>query len=137
METLNLTDKQRIEICDIVGGLLVSELDSKEVQSKVKQTVTDYLKSNMVNNYASDIIERIDWSVIVRLKSKHGSHQDNLLDLNVLADNKAKGDFTIVQRKKKSEIIEEDHHEVKIPPDVSDEEKKALDQTGDDATSGW
>lgn len=48
-----------------------------------------------------------------------------------------KGEFTIRQRTKKKEIIEENHHQVNIPSDVSEEEKKALDQTGDDATSGW
>ncbi|MGA2682057.1 MAG: hypothetical protein ABSF44_09695 [Candidatus Bathyarchaeia archaeon] len=54
-----------------------------------------------------------------------------------MADDKKKGEFTILQRKKKREIIEENRHQVNIPPDVSDEEKKALEQTGDDATSGW
>ncbi len=42
-----------------------------------------------------------------------------------------------MQRKKKREIIEEGNNEVNIPPDVGEEEKKALEQTGDDATSGW
>jgi hypothetical protein len=50
---------------------------------------------------------------------------------------KKEGEFTIVQRRKKREIIEENHHQVNIPSDVSDEEKKAAEQTGDDATSGW
>ncbi len=48
-----------------------------------------------------------------------------------------KGKFTIQQRKKKREIIEESGHQVNLPPDVSEEEKKALNQTGDDATSSW
>ncbi len=48
-----------------------------------------------------------------------------------------KGKFTIVERKKKREIIEENHHQVNLPSDVSDEQKKALEQTGEDATSGW
>jgi hypothetical protein len=52
-----------------------------------------------------------------------------------LADNK-KGDFVIQERKKKHEIITEGKKHVDIP-DVDEEEKKALDQTGDDATSGW
>jgi len=54
-----------------------------------------------------------------------------------LAEERKKGQITIRQLKKKREIIEENHHQVNIPPDVSDEEKKALEQTGDDATSGW
>jgi len=54
-----------------------------------------------------------------------------------LVDNKRKGEFTIQQRKKKREIIEESKHQVNLPPDVSEEKKKALEQTGEDATSGW
>jgi hypothetical protein len=54
-----------------------------------------------------------------------------------LSDEKKKGDFTVLQKKKNSEIIEEEGHRVEVPPDVSKEKKKALDQTGDDATSGW
>jgi hypothetical protein len=60
-----------------------------------------------------------------------------ILEVTVLVDDKKKGEFTIEQRKKKREIIEENHYQVNIPPDVGDEEKKALEQTGDDATSGW
>ncbi|MCW3995813.1 MAG: hypothetical protein NWE98_06660 [Candidatus Bathyarchaeota archaeon] len=48
-----------------------------------------------------------------------------------------RGQFTIRQRKKKREIIEEQNRQVNIPPDVGEQEKKALAQTGDDATSGW
>jgi hypothetical protein len=50
---------------------------------------------------------------------------------------KKKGDFTVMQRKRKREIFEEGKKQVSVPTDVSDEAKKALDQTGDDATSGW
>lgn len=52
-------------------------------------------------------------------------------------EEKKKGQFTIRQRKKKREIIEENHNQVNLPEDVGDEEKKALKQTGEDATSGW
>jgi hypothetical protein len=52
-------------------------------------------------------------------------------------DEKKKGKFTIEQKKKKSEIIEEGGNRVDVPNDVGDQEKKALDQTGDDTTSGW
>ena len=54
-----------------------------------------------------------------------------------MADKEKRGEFTVLQRKKKREIIEENGHQVNIPPDVSDEEKKSLAQTGEDATSGW
>lgn len=57
--------------------------------------------------------------------------------MTVLSEEKKKGQFTIERKKKKREIIEEGHHQVDLPPDVGEEEKKALEQTGDDATSGW
>ena len=60
-----------------------------------------------------------------------------MLEVTVLANDKKKGEFTVLQRKKKREVIEENRHQVKIPTDVGDEERKALEQTGDDATSGW
>ena len=54
-----------------------------------------------------------------------------------ILEEKKKGQFTVRQRKKKREIIEENHHQVDVPPDVGDQEKEALEQTGEDATSGW
>jgi hypothetical protein len=52
-------------------------------------------------------------------------------------EEKKKGNFTIMQRKRKREIFEESKKQVNVPTDLSDEEKKTLDQTGEDATSGW
>ena len=59
------------------------------------------------------------------------------MEVNVFQEKNKKGEFVIEQKKKKREIIEEGKNRVEVPPDVGDEEKKALDQTGDDATSGW
>ena len=58
------------------------------------------------------------------------------LEVNVFPEKNKKGEFIIEQKKRKREIIQEGKNEVNIPYDVG-EEKKALDQTGDDATSGW
>jgi hypothetical protein len=52
-------------------------------------------------------------------------------------EEKKKGEFTIRERKKKREIIEENNRQINVPSDAGEEEKKALEQTGDDATSGW
>jgi hypothetical protein len=59
------------------------------------------------------------------------------LEVTVFSDEEKRGQFTIEQKKKKREIIEERKHQVSVPPDVSEEKKKALEQTGDDATQGW
>jgi hypothetical protein len=56
--------------------------------------------------------------------------------VNILEKNK-KGEFVIQQKKKKREIIQEGKYKVDLPLEVGEEEKKALEQTGEDATSGW
>jgi hypothetical protein len=57
--------------------------------------------------------------------------------VNYSAEEKKRGQITIKHKKKKREIFEEEGHQTNVPSDVSDETKKALEQTGDDATSGW
>jgi hypothetical protein len=57
--------------------------------------------------------------------------------VKIFQEKNKKGEFVIQQKKKKREIIEEGKNQVDIPSDAMEEEKKALDQTGDDATSGW
>ena len=59
------------------------------------------------------------------------------LEEDSLPEKEKTGDFTIEQKKKKREIIQENNKQVDLPPDVSDEKKKALEETGEDATSGW
>ena len=60
-----------------------------------------------------------------------------ILEVTFFSKENKRGEFTIQQRKKKREIIEEQDNQVNVPPDVGDQQKKALDQTSDDATSGW
>jgi len=52
-------------------------------------------------------------------------------------DDKKEGKITVIQRKKKREIIEEQGKVVNVPTDASEEKKKSLQQTGEDATQGW
>ncbi|MFA5572255.1 MAG: hypothetical protein WC046_01070 [Candidatus Bathyarchaeia archaeon] len=48
-----------------------------------------------------------------------------------------RGSFTVQNKKKKREIFEEGGHRVDVPPDISDQKKKALAQKGHDATASW
>ena len=61
----------------------------------------------------------------------------SLGEVTIFPEKNKKGEFAIQERKKKREIIQEGKKEVVLPPDVGEEEEKALEQTGDDATSGW
>lgn len=130
MKTLNLNEKQATEICEKVGRMLAEELNSENVWNKVESAVSDYLKINNIKAETSDLTDTLEWSIKVKLTSKKPSGVEYLGEKN-------KGEFTILERKKKREIIEESNRKVDLPPDVGDEEKKALGQTGEDATSGW
>jgi hypothetical protein len=59
------------------------------------------------------------------------------VEVSVFPEKNKKGEFVIEQKKKKHEIIQESKNKVDVPKGIGDEEKKALDQTGDDASSGW
>jgi hypothetical protein len=68
METMNVNDKQAMEICENVGRTLVDQLDTEDVWDKVEQTLSEYLKSNNINENATDLTDKLEWSVKVKLR---------------------------------------------------------------------
>lgn len=68
METLNINDKQGMEICENVGRILVDDLDSEDVWNRVEEMLSDYLKNNNISANASELTDKLEWSVKVRLK---------------------------------------------------------------------
>ena len=63
-----MNDKQAMEICENVGRTLVDQLDTEGVWDKVEQTLSQYLKSNNINENASDLTDKLEWSVKVKLR---------------------------------------------------------------------
>ena len=70
MQTMNLNDKQGVEICENVGRTLVDEIDTEDVWMKVEDMLKDYIKNNNINTNASDLVDNLEWSVQVRLKKQ-------------------------------------------------------------------
>jgi hypothetical protein len=68
METMSINDKQGTEICENVGRTLVDELDDENIWNKVEDALSDYLKSNNIKEDASELIDKLEWSVRVTLK---------------------------------------------------------------------
>jgi hypothetical protein len=68
METMSVNDKQAMEICENVGRTLVDQLDNDMVWDKVEQSLSDYLKTNSINQNAADVTDKLEWSVKVRLR---------------------------------------------------------------------
>ena len=44
MQTMNLNDKQGVEICENIGRTLVDEIDTEDVWMKVEDMLKDYIK---------------------------------------------------------------------------------------------
>jgi len=63
-----LTEKQSVELCDNVGKMLVMELESETVKSKVKKLVTDYVKKNKLDADPTGLSNKLHWHVQVLLK---------------------------------------------------------------------
>jgi hypothetical protein len=135
LQTSTMSDKQGMEICESVSRLLVEELDTEDTRKRVKQMLTTYLKENNINEDAANLVDNFEWSVKVSLKNKQAPQ----LGVNTFSDDKKKGQFTVEQRKNKREIIEEGGHRVDISSELEEDKakKEALEQTGDDHTSGW
>ena len=70
MQTMNLNDKQGVEICENIGRTLVDEIDTEDVWMKVEDMLKDYIKNNNINTNASDLVDNLEWSVQVRLKKQ-------------------------------------------------------------------
>ncbi len=68
MQTTSFNDKQGMEICENVGRMLVDQLDTEDVWNKVEEMLTDYLKTNSINEDATELTDKLEWSVKVRLK---------------------------------------------------------------------
>jgi hypothetical protein len=49
MQTMNLNDKQGVEIWENIGRTLVDEIDTEDVWMKVEDMLKDYIKNNNIN----------------------------------------------------------------------------------------
>lgn len=68
METIEINDKQGMEICENVWRVLVDQLDTEDVWNRVEGMLANYLKNNNINVDAANLTDKLEWSVKVRLK---------------------------------------------------------------------
>ena len=63
-----MNDKQAMEVCENVGRTLVDQLDNDVVWDKVEQSLSDYLKTNNIDEDATSLTDKLEWSVKVKLR---------------------------------------------------------------------
>ena len=67
MQSLELGEKQSIELCDNIGKLLALELNSEAVRIRVKRFVADYLNKRDIAYEPERLLKKLEWSVKVKI----------------------------------------------------------------------
>ena len=68
MESYSISEKQIVELCDNIGKMLVTEIESPAVRTKIKRMVVDYVNKRDIGDDPERLIKKIEWSVKVKLK---------------------------------------------------------------------
>ena len=68
MESYSISEKQIVELCDNIGKMLVTEIESAAVRTKIKRMVADYVNKRDIGDDPERLIKKLEWSVKVKLK---------------------------------------------------------------------
>jgi hypothetical protein len=67
LQSLELGEKQSVELCDNIGRMLGIELNSEAVKKKVKRLVVDYLNKHDIADDPERLLKKLEWAVRVRI----------------------------------------------------------------------
>ncbi len=68
MQSIGLSKRQSVELCDEIGKMLAIQLDSATNMNRAKRIISDYLKKNMIEDDPEKIMKNVKWSVKVEIK---------------------------------------------------------------------
>ncbi len=67
LQSLELGEKQTVELCDNIGRMLALELNSETIKTKVKRLVVDYMNKRDIADDPERLLRRLEWAVKVRI----------------------------------------------------------------------
>ena len=67
LQSLELGEKQSVELCDNIGRMLALELNSETTKTKVKRLVVDYLNKRDISDDPERLLKKLEWAVKVRI----------------------------------------------------------------------
>ncbi len=67
MQSLELGEKQGVELCDNIGKALALELGTEAIRIKVKRLVADYLNKRDIADEPEKLLKKLEWSVKVKI----------------------------------------------------------------------
>jgi hypothetical protein len=68
LQSLELGEKQSVELCDNIGRMLALELNSQVIMSKVKRLVVDYMNKRDIADDPERLLKKLEWTVRVRIE---------------------------------------------------------------------
>lgn len=68
MQTAVLSEKQSVELCDYIGKMLATELNSPSVRLDVRRIVADFINKRDLEEDPERLLKKLTWSVKVKLK---------------------------------------------------------------------
>jgi len=63
-----LSEKQSVELCDNIGRMLTTELDTPSVHLKVRRVVAEYVNKKDLEDDPERLLKKLEWSVRVKIK---------------------------------------------------------------------
>lgn len=67
LQSLELGEKQSVELCDSVGRMLALELNTETVRLKVRRLVADYVNKRDISDDPERLLQKLEWAVKVKL----------------------------------------------------------------------
>ena len=67
LQSLELGEKQSVELCDNIGRMLALELTTDMVKKKVKRLVVEYLNKRDIADDPERLLKKLEWAVRVRI----------------------------------------------------------------------
>lgn len=65
--TSGLSPQQGQELCDEIANMLLNTIEAQDIDSKVEAAVNVFLTQQKINADASELAQKLSWSIKVRL----------------------------------------------------------------------
>lgn len=66
MQSLELGEKQSVELCDNIGKMLALELNTEAVRVKIRRLVAEFVNKRDIADEPERLLKKLEWSVRVK-----------------------------------------------------------------------
>lgn len=66
MQTVSLSERQSVELCDDIGRMLALELENAATHVKVRRIVADFVNKRDIEDDPERLLKKLEWSVKVK-----------------------------------------------------------------------